>query len=147
MIMGHLDCDWILWVDADCIILHPERPLNQYMISDVNMTKEDFLESGSFLLKVNEWTKTFLSQWWDLGDTGVDGFDEWERHNDNLMLIRGLSKGLFDESHFHFFGQEFMVKHVHYEDHKDSLIFHVPGTPEEEKLQILNARFGSGNIL
>eukprot|EP00606_Chrysophyceae_sp_TOSAG23-5_P001617 GSChrysophyteH2.ASY1.ANO1.111.1 assembled CDS len=81
------DADFIAWLDADAIILdlglrleavmEEQHPDADFLASaDI---RQGYINSGMLLLRNTEWTRTFLSRWWNLADRSTvcdqDAFD------------------------------------------------------------------------
>ena len=65
-------CDWVMWMDADTIIMNDKIPVSSFLPQD---TTHDFLvvddkgggyNSGVFLFRNTEWSKKFLDRWWNM---------------------------------------------------------------------------------
>ena len=81
------DADFIAWLDADAIILdlglrleavmEEQHPDADFLASaDI---RQGYINSGMLLLRNTEWTRTFLSRWWNAADRSTvcdqDAFD------------------------------------------------------------------------
>lgn len=92
------NADWVLWIDADCVIADLTRRLEQ--VIEGNVEKEKYLAisqddnglcSGVFLLANCEWTFSFLDAIYFLGNVSDSSrYGEGEKWEQNAMkcLIR-----------------------------------------------------------
>lgn len=65
-------CDWVLWLDADVLImnssirLHDLLPSNPETMLIATHDRKYTVNSGVWLLRNSEWSRKFLSDWWNL---------------------------------------------------------------------------------
>lgn len=73
--------DWILYLDSDALIMNDDIRIETLIDEqyDVIATTDGGpvpILSGQFLIKNSEWSKQFLQDWYDIGDTDIQpGFD------------------------------------------------------------------------
>lgn len=70
------DCDWVFWMDADTVIMNPERRLEDFLPSAAATSHYDLLLSGNvdigaynagvWILRRSEWSLRFLETWWSM---------------------------------------------------------------------------------
>jgi ADP-heptose:LPS heptosyltransferase len=84
--------DWVLWLDADAVIMNFDFPATQLIREDCDcLFASDFngLNSGIFLARHCDWTLRFLDATYFLGDLNrdPDGFGpKWEQNTFKLLL-------------------------------------------------------------
>ena len=67
--------DYILFLDTDAIISDFNGRIEQFIddsfsfIAAEDVSEHSEMNAGVFLIKNNEWSKKFIQDWWDLGDT------------------------------------------------------------------------------
>ena len=70
-------CDWVLWLDADIVIMNSSIPLesiipyqemNEDQVIDLIVTTDRRFtaNSGAWLIRNTVWSQQFLNDWWDL---------------------------------------------------------------------------------
>ena len=74
--------DWLFYLDSDALIMNDTIEIETLIDDHYDMiaTYDDRLSSpilsGQFLIKNSEWSKKFLEDWYDVGDTHIQpGFD------------------------------------------------------------------------
>ena len=64
-------CDWILWLDADVVIMNSTIPLETLIPTDPNVhlivtaDRRFTANSGVWLLRNSDWSRQFLRDWWN----------------------------------------------------------------------------------
>ena len=140
------DCDYLLWIDADCLFIDMNRKLESLIdgVSDFFITKEDFVQAGCFLIKNTKEVSKFLDNWWNKGN--IDEY--WETYkdengiynapnNDNVVLIDILDNVEHSIIVKYLNNMEFITKHVHFYSNPNPFIAHMVGSAEEEKLSFM----------
>lgn len=67
--------DYVLFLDTDAIISDFNGRIEQFIgdsysfIAAEDVSEHSEMNAGVFLIKNNEWAKTFIQAWWDLGGT------------------------------------------------------------------------------
>lgn len=132
------DCDYLLWVDADCVILNRWKPLDSLINSefDIMLVLEETIETGAMLFKNSEWTHSFIEFWDSYRDEVIDGDMTEYKNNNHEALTRILQQVKDVAQHFHFAkNTDFVVKHVHVDSRTDeTLLMHVAGSTNEDKI-------------
>lgn len=65
-------CDWVMWTDADTVIMNPEIRIQDFLPADktkdmlVVSDKGGGYNSGVFLFRNTAWSKEFLDVWWNM---------------------------------------------------------------------------------
>jgi hypothetical protein len=76
------DCDWLLWVDADCLVMNMTTPLTKFIddgfdvgvagkfashthCKSCGLRRPEVVSAGILLLRNSEWCQEFLAEWWD----------------------------------------------------------------------------------
>ena len=68
----HYHCDWVLWLDADVVIMNSSIPLESLIPVDPNIhlivtaDRRFTANSGVWLLRNSAWSRQFLQDWWEL---------------------------------------------------------------------------------
>lgn len=71
------DLDYIIWIDADVIMLDlsnrleaiaSDYPQAQILLSAEHAGSSSLVNSGAVMIRNTEWARSFLKQWWDYGD-------------------------------------------------------------------------------
>ena len=71
-LMDEDKCDWVMWTDADTVIMNSEQRIENFLPQDpskhllVGSDNGGGYNSGVFLLRNSEWSRQFLSDWWDM---------------------------------------------------------------------------------
>ena len=74
---NHMDqqpCDWVLWMDADTVIMNSNVRIEDFLPADptkdliVVSDKGGGYNSGVFLFRNSLWSKQFLDEWWNMND-------------------------------------------------------------------------------
>eukprot|EP00527_Entomoneis_sp_CCMP2396_P006523 CAMPEP_0198141074 /NCGR_PEP_ID=MMETSP1443-20131203/4145_1 /TAXON_ID=186043 /ORGANISM="Entomoneis sp., Strain CCMP2396" /LENGTH=346 /DNA_ID=CAMNT_0043803697 /DNA_START=90 /DNA_END=1130 /DNA_ORIENTATION=+ len=71
-LMDEDKCDWIMWTDADTVVMNSDQKIENFLPSDpskhllVGSDNGGGYNSGVFLLRNTEWSRQFLSDWWDM---------------------------------------------------------------------------------
>lgn len=68
-------CDWVMWTDADTIIMNSDVRVEDFIPADDNVDllvgSDDYgggYNSGVFLLRRSPWSLSFLERWWAMTD-------------------------------------------------------------------------------
>jgi hypothetical protein len=67
-------CDWVLWMDADTVIMNSNVRIEDFLPADptkdliVVSDKGGGYNSGVFLFRNSLWSKQFLEEWWNMND-------------------------------------------------------------------------------
>jgi len=142
LIKKHLhECDYLLWIDTDCIAINLNRSLEAVIskmeskTAVVAMTSETVLETGVMLFKNVFATGQLITDWENYSDglnTADPNFYANNNHeclirlHDNSSLARRLIMKLTNT--------EFTIKHVNIEDRTgETLFMHCPGSSIAEK--------------
>lgn len=136
LIEKHLkDCDWLLWIDADCIAINFERSIESITGDfDILMTKEEVIETGVMLFRNSEWTRDFIKYWCDYSDehTTTDPNDRINNNHEVLKRIVARGGELLNRIKF-VSDTDFTIKHVHFNSRTSNTIFmHAPGSIAKE---------------
>ena len=73
------DCDWLLWLDADCMILKMTIPLEHFFSENFDLAVTGPFENcsgcgkavfsaGILLFRCCQWDQDFVQRWWDSHD-------------------------------------------------------------------------------
>lgn len=86
--------DWVLWLDADTLIMNPAIPLQSFLADDADMIiSEDWngINAGVFFLRNTPWSIDFLERIWNQTDFLDHGWQEQAamRH---LLSISALDR-------------------------------------------------------
>ena len=71
---NHKPCDWVLWMDADTVIMNSNVRIEDFLPADptkdliVVSDKGGGYNSGVFLFRNSLWSKQFLDEWWNMND-------------------------------------------------------------------------------
>ena len=91
------NCDWVLWTDADTIIMNSDIAIESFLPSDnthdllVGSDNGGGYNSGVFLFRNTEWTRQFLDDWWNMNDyVRPPGFSLSGDNNALKALLREL---------------------------------------------------------
>jgi protein-tyrosine phosphatase len=137
------DCDYLLWIDADCMIIDMNRKLESLIDgSDFFITKEDCVQAGCFFIKNTKETSNFLKYWWDKGEIS----NHWETYqdytnipnNDNTVLTELLDNKEEFINFKYLSNMEFLTKHIHFNQNPNCFIVHIPGSTEEDKFTFMS---------
>lgn len=66
------DCDWVLWLDADVLIMNSSIRLQDLLPADPEIMliathdRKFTANSGVWLLRNSDWSRQFLNDWWNL---------------------------------------------------------------------------------
>jgi hypothetical protein len=137
MITEHIDsCDYIMWIDTDCIVLNMNIPITKIIRGyDMVVTKQENVETGSFIVKCSEWTKKFLKDWKAYGDKRINYIYHPAQCNNYICLLKLLEWYDFKGKIRFMKDYDYMIKHVYiFRRTKDTFIMHVPGSPFEDKV-------------
>jgi len=104
--------DWLFYLDSDAVIMNHSIRLESLIDDNYDMIAagtncEGFpVLSGQFLIKNSEWSKKFLDEWFEVGDTniqpGYDGgaliklYNERPDVRDHIKLIPLVNMGSYD---------------------------------------------------
>lgn len=67
-------CDWVLWMDADTVIMNSSIAITDFLPADptkdllVGSDKGGGYNSGVFLFRNSVWSRQILDQWWNMRD-------------------------------------------------------------------------------
>lgn len=128
-------CDWLLWIDTDCLIINQAKPIESLIGDfDVMATKEDVIESGVMLFRNTTWTFEFLEFWESQGNR-VERREEWL--NNNHIRLEEIIALPEIASHFNqAMDIDFSIKNVNYKSRTpNTLVCHFPGSTFEDKLK------------
>jgi galactosyl transferase GMA12/MNN10 family len=73
-LLQHEDCDWVMWTDADTIIMNSEIRITDFLPTDttkhliVGPDKGGGFNSGVFLFRNTDWSIQTLDAWWNMTD-------------------------------------------------------------------------------
>lgn len=65
-------CDWVVWMDADTVIMNAGVRFEDFIPANtthdliVGSDKGGGVNSGVFLFRKSEWSRNFLTQWWNM---------------------------------------------------------------------------------
>ena len=65
-------CSWVLWLDADAVIMNSEKRIEEILPSDPTkhliVTADDGggFNAGVWIIHNSEWSSQFLQEWWDM---------------------------------------------------------------------------------
>jgi len=65
-------CDWVLWLDADVVIMNSSVALESLLPVDPNIhmvvtsDRRFTANSGVWLLRNSDWSRQFLNDWWNM---------------------------------------------------------------------------------
>eukprot|EP00522_Entomoneis_paludosa_P016248 CAMPEP_0172440060 /NCGR_PEP_ID=MMETSP1065-20121228/844_1 /TAXON_ID=265537 /ORGANISM="Amphiprora paludosa, Strain CCMP125" /LENGTH=348 /DNA_ID=CAMNT_0013188841 /DNA_START=134 /DNA_END=1180 /DNA_ORIENTATION=- len=71
-LMNKDECDWVMWADADTVFMNSGQKIENFLPADtskhllVGSDNGGGYNSGVFLLRNTEWSRQFLSDWWDM---------------------------------------------------------------------------------
>jgi hypothetical protein len=97
------DYDWYIFLDMDAIFVNPSERIETYCDDNYNLilgkdpAAHSIANTGVILVKNTEWSKKFLSDWWDsrINTTGQEAHDllQWGggMHQPELKTIFGAS--------------------------------------------------------
>ena len=90
-------CDWVLWTDADTIIMNSDIKIESFLPADsahdllVGSDNGGGYNSGVFLSRNSDWTRQFLEDWWNMNDyVRPPGFSLSGDNNALKALLREL---------------------------------------------------------
>jgi hypothetical protein len=139
------DCDFVFWLDADTVILNMPTSLEEFVDDEHDLFIAEcgiphlgvpYYCCGVFLLRVCEWSRRFMDDWWGARTQG---------DNDNTVLMELLRDGRstdrirgIQEPRFHgrpeMFGDE-------------TFVMHAPGRREYEKRDVLQKFASKAGVL
>jgi hypothetical protein len=140
------DCDYLLWIDADCMFIDMNRKLESIIDdNDFFITKEDVVQAGCFLIKNTTQVSDFLKYWWDKGEINKYWKDYTDENgiynapnNDNTILTNILDNSEESIRFKYLTNMEFVTKHVHFYNNQNCFIVHTVGSLEEEKFSFMS---------
>jgi galactosyl transferase GMA12/MNN10 family len=101
---GSERCDWVLWMDADTVIMNSNARIENFLPADptkdllVASDKGGGYNSGVFFFRNSDWSKQFLDEWWNMKDfVRPPGFSLSGDNN----AMKALLKTLEDRGSFH----------------------------------------------
>ncbi|GKY90439.1 hypothetical protein MPSEU_000017700 [Mayamaea pseudoterrestris] len=65
-------CDWVLWLDADVLVMNSNVRIERLLPSDPNVMlvathdRKYTVNSGVWLIRNSAWSRQFLKNWWNL---------------------------------------------------------------------------------
>jgi hypothetical protein len=71
-LLEHEACDWVLWLDADTVIMNSEKKIEAFLPMDpsidllINRQKGGSYNAGAWVIRNSPWSKQFLQRWWDM---------------------------------------------------------------------------------
>jgi galactosyl transferase GMA12/MNN10 family len=71
---GPEQCDWVLWMDADTVIMNSDVRIEDFLPADatqdllVASDKGGGYNSGVFFFRNSAWSRQFLDEWWNMKD-------------------------------------------------------------------------------
>jgi hypothetical protein len=71
-LLTHEGCDWVMWTDADTVIMNSDRKIEDFLPADptkdllVGSDKGGGYNSGVFILRNTAWSHRFLDAWWNM---------------------------------------------------------------------------------
>jgi galactosyl transferase GMA12/MNN10 family len=74
LLIGPERCDWVLWMDADAVIMNSNIRIEDFLPADsskdmiVVSDKNGGYNSGVFLFRNSMWSTQFLEEWWNMND-------------------------------------------------------------------------------
>lgn len=130
--------DWLLWLDADCMVMDMARSLEHLLAfgRDLVVTEDtDGVQAGGILLKNSRWSRWFLGRWWNHGFQVPAGWPHtWV--SDNWVLVELLKLDCPIRDHVQLVSpREFLHKNVHADG--TGFIMHVPGADERVKAEVM----------
>lgn len=137
LIEKHLHhCDYLLWIDVDCIATNFSRPLEDLIAKhgdfELLLTKEEVIETGVILFKNSAWARNFLQIW------GAYMPEVNDNNHELLKLIVAYEPEI--TKHFKFVSDvEFTIKHVHFKERTSQTLFvHFPGSTMDDKVKYMH---------
>ncbi len=135
LVEKHLtDCDYLLWIDTDCICINFEKRIEDLLTSDFDVlfTKEEVPESGVMLFKNSEWTKSFIDYW--------SNYKKSKKENNHEILEMIFENEPEIVSHFKLLSDtDFTIKHTNYNNRTSETMFmHSPGSTVKDKVYFMN---------
>lgn len=157
---GLPDGAWLLWVDADCMIVNMRRPIDRFLDDYDSISDFDLAVTGPFppcegcgnpvynagilLIRKCQWSQEFLQEWWDTNEWYVDCFGH-EHGGDNEVLtcklipeyIRAFASEPVDTRRTRIAVIDLKdMGWIHNKDGLDQFILHFYGSEEREKLNL-----------
>jgi mannan polymerase II complex MNN10 subunit len=71
-LLTHEDCEWVVWLDADTIIMNSEIAIEEFLPCsqghDLLVTRDDGggYNAGAWVMRKSDWSIQFLESWWGL---------------------------------------------------------------------------------
>jgi len=163
-------CDWIMWTDADTVIMNSSIQVTDFLPADptkdllVGSDKGGGYNSGVFLFRNSAWSRKILDQWWGMKDfvrppglslsgdnsalkallASMEDFDEHVLSPPRCTFnsfAKFLTLGQSLKIMDHLEDQEWYLDNEHY--HKGDFIAHTPGVDNKSeclKLLLQEAR-------
>jgi len=134
------DCDWLLWIDYDCIAINFEKKIEDLFGDfDILLTKEEMPETGVMLFRNCKWTHDFIDLWCNWKDDKYKGLtSDWDNNNHeifcrmSIFAPEALSRVRFVRD------TEFTIKHTNfYTRTSETLFMHVPGSTISDKVKYM----------
>lgn len=119
------DCDWLLWIDTDCLILNQAKTIEsltgQY---DMMMVMEEKVETGVILIRNSDGAKQIIETWNSylyMKDSQVAMEQLLYQHDYNIQLAEDY---------------QFVVKNSNSQNRKpQTLAMHFPGSTMKDKIE------------
>jgi hypothetical protein len=129
--------DWVVWLDADVLIVNPEIPLHALTAprhsTELLMSQDQWGPcAGFFCIYNGPWAKRLLDTWWFLGPTTLrDNRDCWEQ--DTIKLLMKYFPEITDRSELI---SENMVQNPTSTFASSALAMHYYGLPQEQAVKL-----------
>ena len=99
------NCDWVVWLDADTVIMNPSKKFEDFLPAnhDFVVTKQKLVSynAGAWIIKNTPWSIQFLDNWWNM---------------DEFVRVKGLSVSGDNDALFHYLTERMpadeFAKHV-----------------------------------
>lgn len=142
LLKKHLhDCDWLLWIDFDCIAINFEKRIEDLIGDfDILLTKEEMPETGVMLFRNCEWTHNFISIWERFRDKNFEGeTSEWRNNNHELFCRMFIENPEYLNRVKFVSDKDFTIKHTNFNERTSETMFmHVPGSTIKDKVKYMN---------
>ena len=64
------DCDWVVWLDADTVVMNSEKKIEDFLPRDKDLLiteqKGGSYNAGAWVIKKTDWSIAFLDHWWNM---------------------------------------------------------------------------------
>ena len=141
------DCDWFLWLDADCMVVNMTIPLESFLGDDFDLAvtgpfapcpscSKPVFSAGVMLFRCCEWSQKFVQRWWESHDIswrqGALADCRWNVDNDWLScctlsdpeIVARVKKIPLD-----------IMGHATYHHSPDQFLMHFYGSAGARKLE------------